>query len=104
MRPASDVVGLPIAELDTPALLLDLDMVEANIRKMAANCREWGVALRPHAKTHQTPEVARLQLEAGAIGICCAKLGEAEVMVDGGIDRILITTEVVGAAKLRQLM
>jgi D-serine deaminase-like pyridoxal phosphate-dependent protein len=104
MRQASDVVGLPITELDTPALLLDLDVVEANIRKMAANCREWGVALRPHAKTHKTPEVARLQLEGGAIGITCAKLGEAEVLVDGGIDHILISTEIVGAEKLQHLM
>ena len=104
MRPTSELIGFPIAELDTPALLLDLDVVEDNIRRMAANCREWGVSLRPHAKTHKTPEVARLQIEAGAVGVCCAKLGEAEVMVNGGIDNVLITTELVGAAKVRGLI
>ena len=104
MQSRSESIGLPITELDTPALLLDVDAVERNIKKMAANCRQWGVALRPHAKTHKSPEVSRLQLEAGALGICCAKLGEAEVQADGGIDRILITTEIVGAAKVRRLL
>jgi D-serine deaminase-like pyridoxal phosphate-dependent protein len=104
MRPPTDAIGQPISELDTPAFILDLDVAEANIKKMAARCQEWGVSLRPHAKTHKSPEVARLQLEAGAIGVICAKLGEAEVLADGGIDRILISTEVVGTAKVRRLI
>lgn len=104
MRDPSGSIGLPVSELDTPALLLDMDVVESNVKKMAANCREWGVSLRPHGKTHKSPEIARLQIEAGAVGICCAKLGEAEVQVDGGIDHILITSEIIGAAKVRRLI
>jgi D-serine deaminase-like pyridoxal phosphate-dependent protein len=66
--------------LDTPALYVDLDAVEHNIRKMQERCRAWGVGLRPHTKTHKIPEIARMQLAAGAIGITVAKLGEAEVL------------------------
>jgi D-serine deaminase-like pyridoxal phosphate-dependent protein len=66
--------------LDTPAVYVDLDALERNIRTMQAQCREWGVALRPHTKTHKIPEIALLQLEAGASGITVAKLGEAEVL------------------------
>lgn len=67
-------------DLETPAVYVDLDVVERNIRDMQARCRQWGVGLRPHTKTHKIPEVARMQLEAGAIGITVAKLGEAEVL------------------------
>ena len=69
--------------LDTPALLIDLDALERNIAAMAAHARAVSVALRPHAKTHKSVRIARMQVDAGAIGICCATLGEAEVMVDG---------------------
>ena len=104
MRSPGDLIGLPVAELDTPALLLDLEALERNIAKMAVRCQQWGVGLRPHAKTHKTPEVARRQLAAGAVGVTCAKLGEAEVLADAGIDRILISTEIVGVAKVRRLL
>lgn len=67
-------------ELDTPALYVDLDTLERNIRRMQEQCRVWNVALRPHVKTHKIPEIARMQLEAGAIGITVAKVGEAEVL------------------------
>jgi len=67
-------------ELDTPALYVDLDVLERNIRRMQEQCAGWNVALRPHMKTHKIPEIARMQLEAGAIGITVAKLGEAEVL------------------------
>jgi len=67
-------------DLDTPALYVDLDVLERNIARMQEQCRAWGVALRPHVKTHKIPEIAKLQLEAGAIGITVAKLGEAEVL------------------------
>lgn len=67
-------------ELETPALYVDLDVLERNIRTMQARCREWGVALRPHTKTHKIPEIAAMQLAAGAAGITCAKIGEAEVL------------------------
>jgi len=67
-------------ELDTPALYVDLDVLERNIARMQQQCRAWGVALRPHVKTHKIPEIAQLQLDAGAIGITVAKVGEAEVL------------------------
>ena len=67
-------------ELDTPALYVDLDVLEHNIARMQQQCRAWGVGLRPHVKTHKTPEIAQMQLDAGAIGITVAKVGEAEVL------------------------
>lgn len=91
------------AALDTPALLLDLDKMEANIATIAAACRSAGVAWRPHFKSHKTPEIARKQIAAGAIGITCAKLGEAEVLADAGITGILIANQIVGAPKMRRL-
>jgi D-serine deaminase-like pyridoxal phosphate-dependent protein len=93
-----------ISQVDTPALLLDLDKVERNLDTMAAHFEGHRVKLRPHAKTHKTATIARMQLDRGAIGICCAKLGEAEVLADGGITGVLITTEIVGDEKLRRLI
>ena len=91
------------AQLNTPALLIDLDIFERNIAKMARHCREQGISLRPHAKTHKSINIARRQLEAGAIGICCAKLGEAEVLARGGVYPILITSPVVSAEGCRRI-
>jgi D-serine deaminase-like pyridoxal phosphate-dependent protein len=82
--------GAALDEIDTPALLLDLDPFEHNLGYMADFFAEQPTSLRPHAKTHKCPEIARRQLEAGAIGITCAKLGEAEVMVESGIEDVLI--------------
>ncbi|MGE5594431.1 MAG: DSD1 family PLP-dependent enzyme [Hyphomicrobiales bacterium] len=91
-------------DVDTPALLLDLDVVEANIAKMAAFLAGKPARLRPHFKTPKTPEVARRQLEAGAIGITVAKLGEAEVLVDAGLGPILMANQVLGKTKIDRLM
>lgn len=91
------------AQLDTPALLFDLDVVERNITEMAMVARDAGVALRPHTKTHKTPEIAGMQLAAGASGLTVAKLGEAEVMVDAGFDDLLIAYPIVGELKLARL-
>jgi 3-hydroxy-D-aspartate aldolase len=91
------------AELPTPALLLDLDRFERNVQKMAAHVNAVGKKLRPHAKTHKCPEIARRQIAAGAVGVCVAKVGEAEVMAAAGIRNLLITTEVVGAEKIGRL-
>src|SRR5262249_58413673 len=92
-------------ELDTPALLADLDVVERNIARMADFCREHGVSLRPHAKIHKaTPILAWKQLRAGAIGITASKLSEAEVLASAGIRDILIANQVVGARKIRRLV
>src|SRR4030095_3221540 len=90
-------------DIPTPALLLDLDRFERNIRRMAAHARAVGKNLRPHAKTHRCPEIARRQVSAGALGVACAKLGEAEVMARAGVRGLLITTEVVSPAAIRRL-
>ena len=91
-------------DIPTPALLLDLDRFERNLRRMAAHARASGKNLRPHAKTHRCPEIARRQVSAGALGVACAKLGEAEVMARAGVRGLLITTEVVSPAAIRRLM
>lgn len=92
-----------VDELDTPALVIDLDRVERNVQEMADLARGAGVRLRPHTKTHKIPELARLQVDAGASGITCAKLGEAEVMVAAGFDDVLVAYPIVGEAKLARL-
>ena len=90
--------------LNTPVLVIDLDALDRNIAKMAAFAKEHGIALRPHAKTHKSTDIARKQIAAGAVGVCCAKLGEAEAMADGGIGAILITSPVVSAPAIERLI
>jgi D-serine deaminase-like pyridoxal phosphate-dependent protein len=102
--PDPGAVGLPVQQLDTPSLILDLDAVERNLDRMDAALAKTTVRARPHTKTHKVPNLALMQLQRGAIGICCAKLGEAEVMAAGGVGPILLTTEVVGDAKIRRLL
>ena len=101
---SQSLIGQSKTVLDTPALLVDLDILEANIARIAKTCRDNGVGRRPHTKAHKTPEIAQLQLAAGAIGIACAKLGEAEVMAAAGIRDIFIVNQIVGAAKVRRLV
>lgn len=90
-------------EIDTPALVVDRPAFERNLARMAELAAAAGMRLRPHAKTHKCPVVARRQVELGAVGQCCQKLGEAEALVDGGIADVLVTNEIVGAAKIRRL-
>jgi D-serine deaminase-like pyridoxal phosphate-dependent protein len=97
-----DLTGL--AQVDTPALLLDADALEANLQKMAAFFAHRRSKLRPHFKSHKCTTIARLQLKAGAVGITCAKLGEAEVVADAGIRNILIANQIVGPLKIRRLV
>jgi D-serine deaminase-like pyridoxal phosphate-dependent protein len=104
MTTPAALIGSGIDEIDTPALLLDLDSMERNVARMAAAFRGLTAKLRPHAKTHKTPVIAHKQLAAGAIGITCAKLGEAEVMVEGGVRDILIANQIVGARKIARLV
>lgn len=92
-----------IDDLDTPAYLADLDIMERNIANMAAHCRAVGIALRSHTKSHKIPEIAHKQIAAGAVGIVCQKLGEAEVMVAAGIRDILIPYNIVGRHKVERL-
>lgn len=91
-------------ELDTPALLVNLERMEANISRMADLARRQGVSLRPHTKTHKCPDLAKMQLANGANGITCAKLGEAEVMAAAGFDDILIANEIIGEQKYVRLL
>lgn len=90
-------------ELSTPALTIDLDILERNLDRMARYCREHGLGLRPHTKTHKTPEAARMQLDRGAVGLTVAKVGEAEVMAAAGFEDILVAYPVWGAANLKRL-
>jgi D-serine deaminase-like pyridoxal phosphate-dependent protein len=92
-----------IDDLDTPCITIDLDAVERNLARAQDYCRRNGLALRPHIKTHKIPELARRQVELGAVGITCQKIGEAEVMADAGIEDILITYNIVGRQKLERL-
>ena len=93
-----------LEDLETPSVVVDLDVLEANILRMAERARETGVRLRPHAKTHKVPEVGRLQLAAGAAGISLAKVGEAEVFVAAGFEDVFLAYPVVGAEKARRLL
>lgn len=97
------VAALSELATDTPEIVLDLDVVRANIDRAAATARELGVAMRPHTKTHKLPQIARMQLEAGAVGVQVAKLGEAEVMAEHGIENILVGYPIVGERKLARL-
>ncbi|MGZ6018955.1 MAG: alanine racemase [Phenylobacterium sp.] len=96
-----DLIGQPGSreQIPTPAAVLDLDAFERNVAKMADRAKAAGLALRPHAKSHKCSAVAHRQIEAGAVGICCAKLAEAEAMAAAGIGAILVTSPVAGAAQ-----
>ena len=90
-------------EYGTPAAVIDMDRVERNIARIQAACDAAGVANRPHIKTHKSPLLATMQIKAGAKGITCQKLGEAEVMADAGIDDILISYNLIGEEKMARL-
>ena len=104
MFSSAAVIGLPKDALDTPALIVDLDAMERNIARMAETFRRAGVNWRPHTKGQKVPAVAHKLLQAGAIGVTCAKVGEAEVMAAAGIADILIANEVIGEPKVRRLV
>jgi D-serine deaminase-like pyridoxal phosphate-dependent protein len=95
--------GDTLADIDTPALVLDLDHFEANLQRMMAAAGAAGVRVRPHAKSHKSLQIAHRQVAAGAVGVCCQKIGEAEVFLSGGIADVLITNEVVGVRKVQRL-
>jgi D-serine deaminase-like pyridoxal phosphate-dependent protein len=97
-------IGTSKWDLDTPALCVDLDRLERNIQTMQAAVKRFGIATRPHAKTHKSADIAKMQLAAGAIGICTAKLGEAEALMAQGVDRICMTTANLSRAKIRRAM
>jgi len=96
-------IGIALDEVDTPALVLDLDVLERNLLCMADAVKGSGVRLRPHAKSHKCAEIARAQIAAGAVGVCCQKVSEAEALAQGGVADILVTNEIVGKQKLARL-
>jgi 3-hydroxy-D-aspartate aldolase len=102
-KPAPARPGMALQEVDTPALLIDLDAFERNLRRMSEAVATAGIRLRPHVKTHKSPIIAHRQMALGAVGICCQKVSEAEVMVREGIGDVLVSNEVVGAGKLDRL-
>src|ERR1700760_3870675 len=97
------VPGMREEDIDTPALVIDLDAFESNLDKMAALLAPTGARLRAHAKTHKSPVIAKLQMARGAVGNCVQKVAEAEALAWGGISNILVSNEVVGAQKLARL-
>ncbi len=103
LQPPPAEPGMPIDEIDTPALVVDLDAFESNLDTMAGMAAAAGVKLRPHAKTHKSPVVAALQMARGAVGQCVQKVAEAEVLAWGGVSDILVSNEVVSPRKLARL-
>jgi len=96
---------LPVESLETPAVTIDLDIMHDNIRRVQAHLSKYGIANRPHIKTHKIPELGKLQMQAGAVGITCQKLGEVEVFTDAGVaDDVLLTFNIIGLQKTGRLM
>ena len=96
-------VGMKLIDVETPALIVDLDAVERNLKRLADALEGTGVVHRAHAKMHKCPILAQKQIEYGAVGVCCQKVSEAEAMVEGGIDNVLITNEIVDPRKIERL-
>ncbi len=103
VRPGN-LIGMEAAAIDTPALVIDCDAMERNLRTMAEFFRDKPAKLRPHAKTHKSPVIAHKQIALGAVGITCAKLGEAEIMAEAGIKDILVANQVIGPTKIARLI
>jgi D-serine deaminase-like pyridoxal phosphate-dependent protein len=99
----ADLAGKPVAAIDTPALVIDLDAMQRNLARMAEFARKHSVRLRPHAKMHKSAALARLQMQAGAVGVCVQKTAEAEAMAAGSVTDIYISNEVIDRAKLRRV-
>src|SRR6266498_347973 len=93
-----------VSEIETPAIVVDLEVMERNLRRVADYCKNSGLRLRPHTKTHKSPYVGKLQLESGAVGLTVAKVGEAEVMVNADTPDLLVAYPVIGQTKLERLM
>jgi D-serine deaminase-like pyridoxal phosphate-dependent protein len=96
-------IGMPLSEVDTPALILELDAFERNLTRLTESLRGHRIAVRPHAKSHKCPQIALRQIALGAVGVCCQKVSEAEAMVEGGVRDVLVANEIVGAPKQRRV-
>jgi len=97
-------IGKPIGEVDTPAVLVDLEVAQDNIQRLQRASDEAGLEVRPHIKSHKTPEIAQMQMRAGAVGVTAAKIGEAEVMASAGLEGIFIANCLIGESKMRRLV
>ena len=97
-------IGMSLADVDTPALIVDLDAFERNLAAMADNIAAAGVRIRPHAKTHKCAVIARRQMALGAVGVCCQKVSEAEALVQAGVSDVLVSNQVVGRRKIAHLV
>src|SRR5712692_2270504 len=102
-RPPAEI-GMTLDEVDTPALVVDLDAFERNLRRLPERISSSGGKMRQNAKTHKCAVIALKQMELGAVGVCCQKVSEAEAMVYGGVKDVLVTNEIVGRQKLQRLM
>lgn len=103
VQPPPATIGMALEDVDTPALILDLDPFERNLRRMADATTAKGIALRPHAKTHKSVDIAKAQVAQGAVGQTCQKVSEAEVLVDGGIADVFVSNQIVAEPKVRRL-
>jgi len=103
-HPNKELIGRKKLELDTPCLVIDLDFLDENLQKMQARVKAAGKALRPHAKTHKCSMLAKMQVANGAIGVCAAKVSEAEALVDAGMSGVLVTGPVAGREKINRLV
>ncbi|MFM9899563.1 MAG: DSD1 family PLP-dependent enzyme, partial [Polaromonas sp.] len=101
--PLAALIGKPVNDIDTPALVIDLDAMKRNIGRMAEFAKKHNVAWRPHAKLHKSSTLAKLQIKAGAVGVCVQKTSEAEVMLAGGVHNIYISNQVIAAHKLARV-
>ena len=101
--PAPASVGMHVNDVDTPALLLDLDTFERNVKRLPETLAGRNLRLRPHAKSHKCPQIALRQIAQGAVGVCCQKVDEAAAFVEAGVKDVLVTNEVVAPAKLLRL-
>lgn len=100
--PTSNLKGLTRHDLPTPVLIVELDALEQNLDKMSRHLKAAGKGFRPHAKTHKSPDIAKLCMKYGAVGACAAKISEAEALIDGGVTGLLVTSAVIGAPKIKQ--
>ncbi|WP_108658327.1 DSD1 family PLP-dependent enzyme [Acuticoccus kandeliae] len=96
-------IGMAVADVDTPAMIVDIDAFQRNLRRLMDLTEGSGVLVRPHAKTHKSSTIGKMQMEAGAVGVCCQKVGEAEALVAGGVSDVYVSNQVVGRRKLDRL-